>query len=77
MFFNFFKRGGIKRWGKEIDPDEIFLDSRNLPGFDKFQFEGRIERSITKRTIVTLGLFFALIGVGYGIKLWNLQVVDG
>jgi hypothetical protein len=30
----------------EIDPDEIFIDSHNLPQFDNQQFEGRLEKPI-------------------------------
>ncbi len=35
----------------QIDPDEIFLDSVNLPQFDTQQFEGRIERPIPKGSL--------------------------
>ena len=49
----------LKKWSKriygqessrskhELAPDEIFLDSSNLPMFDTTQFEGRIERPIS------------------------------
>jgi hypothetical protein len=43
---------------KDIDPDEIFLDSKNLPNFNKQQFEGRLEKAISKRSIVFFGFFF-------------------
>ena len=33
----------------DIDPDEIFLDSKNIPQFDTDQFEGRIEMPISKK----------------------------
>lgn len=61
----------------EIDPDEIFLDSENLPGFDVDQFEGRIERPISISSIVILSsvfLIFILILLG---KAWSLQLRDG
>ena len=45
----------------EIDLDEIFMDSHNIPQFDTQQFEGRIETSISKKSIVVLGTFFIAI----------------
>ncbi|MBI4118457.1 MAG: hypothetical protein HY455_02915 [Parcubacteria group bacterium] len=45
----------------EIHPDEIFLDSHNLPEFDQHQFEGRFEQAISKKTLFALGGFFFLI----------------
>jgi penicillin-binding protein 2 len=61
----------------EIEPDEIFLDSTNLPKFDTHQFEGRIEKPITKRTFVLVGIIFSLIGSVYLWKVWSLQVQGG
>jgi penicillin-binding protein 2 len=57
----------------EIYPEDIFLDSANLSGFDSQQFEGRIERPISKQSIMYLSIFFALVGV---IFLWKLQVLQ-
>ncbi|MBI4120689.1 MAG: hypothetical protein HY457_00315 [Parcubacteria group bacterium] len=45
----------------EIHPDEIFLDSHNLPDFNQHQFEGRLERPISKKTLFALGTFFFLV----------------
>lgn len=57
----------------EIDPDEIFLDSQNLPQFDEQQFEGRIEKAIPKYTIGIVGSFcaFALL-----VLLWNVAILQ-
>ncbi len=62
---------------REIDPDEIFLDSSNLPEFDVHQFEGRIERPISLLTIIVLSSFFGLILVILLGKAWVLQAKDG
>jgi penicillin-binding protein 2 len=62
---------------KEIDPDEIFLDSKNLPAFDVHQFEGRIERPISQLTVFILGGVFVLIGFLFVGKLWALQIKEG
>lgn len=61
----------------EIDPDEIFLDSRNLPQFDTNQFEGRIDKPISRGVlVVTLG-FFILVLIVYLSRAWNLQIARG
>jgi penicillin-binding protein 2 len=62
---------------REIDPDEIFLDSKNLPEFDVHQFEGRIEKPISITTIVVLSSTFALMLVILLGKAWTLQAKDG
>lgn len=58
-----------------IEPDEIFLDSKNLPAFDVQQFEGQMESPITRSTLLSVGAVFALIVIIFGAKLWSLQVV--
>ncbi len=72
-YFNGLKR---KKY-TEIDPDEIFLDSSNLPEFDTHQFEGRIEKSISKTSLFFLGFFFLIIGFVYVSKVWVLQIKKG
>lgn len=67
-----------RRIGKhEIDPDEIFLDSRNLPDFDVHQFEGRIEKPISSRVFQGVSVVFVLVVVLFVSKLWILQVKQG
>ena len=62
---------------REIDPDEIFLDSSNLPQFNRHQFEGRIERPIARRTIVSAGAVFLLVLLLLLLKSFALQVKNG
>jgi penicillin-binding protein 2 len=71
----FFKRKRL--WGREIAPDEIFLDSHNLPNFDVHQFEGRIEKPISKRTIFILGIFFIFVGTIFVWRIGVLQIEKG
>ncbi len=66
-----------KYQGHGIDPDEIFLDSANLMNFDTDQFEGRIDRPISKSTLSFLYLCFLLIFCGLIYKVFLLQVVQG
>lgn len=61
----------------EIDPDEIFIDSENLPAFDVHQFEGRIEKPISVTTILALAGAFALLLLVLAGKAWALQVKNG
>lgn len=61
----------------EIDPDEIFLDSQNLPAFDRHQFEGRLEKPISRRVITTLGIVFALGVLVMLGKTFVLEIEDG
>ncbi len=71
----FWRRPLIK--SGDIDPDEIFLDSSNLPEFNTHQFEGRFERPIGKTTIFLTSIIFVLVGLVFAGKLWALQVNQG
>lgn len=62
---------------KTIDPDEIFLDSQNLPEFNVHQFEGKIEKPIGKSVFAVFYGALFLVCLVFAFKLWNLQVVQG
>lgn len=72
-----FKNYRRKKIVKELNPDEIFLDSRNLPSFDKQQFEGLIEKPINKTSIYVALALFLLIGLGFAGRIGFLQIVQG
>jgi penicillin-binding protein 2 len=61
----------------EINPEDIFIDSSNLPDFDNAQFEGRIEKPFSKLVAYFLMGTFLLVALIFTTKVWNLQVVDG
>lgn len=61
----------------DIAPDEIFLDSKNLPCFNTQQFEGRLEKAIPKKSIFLLGIFFSICGLLFVYQLGNLQIIKG
>ncbi len=63
--------------GGNIDPDEIFLDSSNLPQFDIDQFEGRLEKPISRSTFTLLGIVCLCVGLLFGGRLYVLQVRAG
>ncbi|OHA84725.1 MAG: hypothetical protein A2591_03330 [Candidatus Yonathbacteria bacterium RIFOXYD1_FULL_52_36] len=73
----FFFRRRTRRSGGEIFPDEIFLDSRNLPNFNVHQMEGRIEQPISKWSIISLGIFFLAVVLIFSFRASVLQVVRG
>ncbi len=62
---------------KDIAPDEIFVDSSNLPNFDTSQFEGRLEKSISRRSLFILGGAFLLIIIIFIFRIGNLQIQKG
>jgi penicillin-binding protein 2 len=62
---------------QDIDPDEIFLDSKNLPSFNVYQFEGRLERAISPKVFSIFSAVCLLVALVYVGKLWNLQVTQG
>jgi len=66
-----------RRWNYEIEPDEIFLDSTNLPLFDKSQFEGQLEKPVSKFSLIALGVFFVFVSVAGIWRIWTLQVIEG
>lgn len=61
----------------DIQPDEIFLDSSNLPEFDVHQFEGRLIQPISKMTIVLLGTVFFGVLLVFLWRAGTLQIVHG
>lgn len=66
-----------RRKNLEIAPDEIFIDSHNLPQFDNQQFEGRMEKPISRLTLNILFLLFFLILLVFAGKVWSLQILNG
>ena len=62
---------------KAVNPDEIFLDSSNLPAFDRDQFEGRIETPIAKRYLSGLLMLFVAIVSVFLARAVYLEGVQG
>ena len=71
------------RWGRktyrkaEIHPDEILLDAQTPAEFDTDQFEGRIERPLSRRSFVAAGGIVGLIVLGLLLRTGDLQVMQG
>lgn len=62
---------------KEIDPDEILLDSTNAGEFDLDQFEGRIERPLSARSFIAAGAVIGLVAVILLGRSVDLQIIKG
>ncbi|MFA6524017.1 MAG: penicillin-binding transpeptidase domain-containing protein [Candidatus Paceibacterota bacterium] len=77
MIRRIFRKKRIKNINSFVEPDEIFLDSKNLQNFNRQQFEGRIEKAIPKKTILFLGIFFIISGIMFSSRLWYLQIQKG
>lgn len=74
---NFFKKNSIKESSFDITPDDIFSQSKNLPGFDTYSMEGQIEKPISLSVSRYVSLFFLIIIFIYSAKLFSLQIVKG
>ncbi|OGG60651.1 hypothetical protein A2765_03680 [Candidatus Kaiserbacteria bacterium RIFCSPHIGHO2_01_FULL_56_24] len=63
--------------GREIAPEDIFLDSSNLPKLNALQLEGRVERPVSSVAILLVGIVFAIAMTAFAAQAFNLQVVQG
>ena len=62
---------------REIDPDEILIDSANVSEFDRDQFEGRIERPLSRRTFLYAGALMGLLVLLLLARAGDLQIRGG
>ena len=61
----------------EIAPDEVLLDSHNLPKFDVYQFQGRLERPISRKSFFIAGAVFLLIALLLAARNYVLEIRNG
>lgn len=73
-FLRLFKK---KRRVLELAPDEIFLDSSNLPDFNTDRLEGRLEKPVSARHFTWLGGVLSILFLTLVIQAGNLQIVKG
>src|SRR5690349_11123223 len=62
---------------REIDPEDIFLDSSNRAQLDALQLEGRIERPVSRVAIFSVGAVFVLAALIFAGQAFKLQIVQG
>jgi penicillin-binding protein 2 len=61
----------------DIAPEDIFLDSSNLPVRDDARLEGRVVRPLSKKPLMFLSLLFLGLLLFFTGKVVELQIVDG
>src|SRR5690348_9662253 len=61
----------------EIAPDEIFLDSSNLPLLEISQFEGRVDTPVGRLSIIAVGIAFSIAAILFGSRAFYLQIAHG
>jgi len=66
-----------RKYGDYIAPDEIFIDSTNIPDHDGDMFEGNIEKPIHKSSIYAVLIVFFIIALVYISKVFILSVKEG
>jgi hypothetical protein len=59
---------------REISPDEIFLDSSNLPNFNQGTLEGRLEKPIARGSYIGIGIVVVLVFTGLFAQAAHLQI---
>lgn len=62
---------------KDINPEDIFMDSANLPGFEENRFEGRIEKPMSFETFSIVKIIFLVLILTLVSKLWILGIKQG
>lgn len=72
-----FNLSGRGRSYEDINPEDIFLDSANLPGFEEHAFEGRMEKPIAPSTFLFLKIFLSLVILALAYQLWSLSIKNG
>lgn len=61
----------------ELDPDEIFLDSSNLPEFNTNSLEGRLEKPLQRRVYWGMGIFIGLVFFALVAQAAKLEIMKG
>jgi penicillin-binding protein 2 len=66
-----------RKWSEAVETYEVFVDSQNLPQFNSQQMEGKIEKPISKRSLMFLGLGCLAIGLVIAGRVGLLQIRHG
>ena len=72
-----FKKNKLCAKNKEIALDEILMDSKNSPGFDKQMFEGRMEFPLNRNALKSVAYFFFIAMFALFFKTFVLEVAQG
>lgn len=72
-----FRRLFKKKRGGNVEMHEVFMDVENLPGFNTQQFEGVLERPISKRTFIALSILACVVFILFTVRLVIVQIKEG
>ncbi|MCL5781753.1 MAG: penicillin-binding transpeptidase domain-containing protein [Patescibacteria group bacterium] len=61
----------------EIDPDEVLIDASNVSNLDRTRYEGRLERPISRMSLLTVLGASILMFVIFLSQIWKLQISNG
>ncbi len=64
------------KMSKSIDPEDIFIDSSNIPTFNVHQLEGQIEKPLSSFVGTFLFSVLAFVFFSFAIKLYNMQIIN-
>jgi penicillin-binding protein 2 len=70
-------RKRYKRRNIEIAPEDILIDSSNIPEYDTSQLEGRLEKPISRFSLYSVIGFFMIVLIIFGARAINLQLIHG
>ncbi len=59
-----------------VNPEDAFLDSSNLPGFNSDAIEGKIIKPLSIKEVYIIGLLFSIILILFIYQTFNLQVLN-
>jgi penicillin-binding protein 2 len=60
-----------------VNPEDAFLDSSNLPGYDFGAAEGKIVKPLSTKEVYTIGFLFVIILIIFTYRSLNLQLLQG
>jgi penicillin-binding protein 2 len=60
-----------------FDPDQILFDAKNTAGFNTQQFEGVLEKTISKRSLTIFGIIISILLFGCAVQLFRVQIMQG
>ena len=66
-----------KKKNIEIAPEDVLIDSSNIPDFDTYQLEGRLEKPISRFSLYSVIGFFMIVLIIFGARAVNLQLIKG
>lgn len=77
MFRRIFARRISKQASFEIDPEDVFLDARNIPTFNVDQLEGHLEKPLPMYMSYVFLIGCVALFLAFSGRLFSMQIVQG